>query len=229
MSLSVVQQTAQISLFIQLITGILSSHGLFITLNIKDKILTHILQLETFVQFIEFVFYTWMTFSFSFSNSTVTSLAAVRYIDWFVTTPIMLLSTLGFLQYKQYKKLNKTLTFSDFLKNNDEKIKKMFLFNFLMLLFGLLGELNILPLHISTLIGFYFFIETFKILKTSRHETNIGSNLYSFMFIIWSLYGFAALLPVYSKNIFYNGLDVFSKNFYGLFIYVFILKIHYKI
>ena len=44
------------------------------------------------------------------------------------------------------------------------------------------------------------------------------------MFFVWSLYGVAALLGDKLKNISYNILDIFAKNFYGLFLYFFILK-----
>ena len=38
------------------------------------------------------------------------------------------------------------------------------------------------------------------------------------MACIWSLYGVAAMLPSNYKNFSYNILDIFSKNFYGLYI-----------
>ena len=40
-----------------------------------------------------------------------------------------------------------------------------------------------------------------------------------FLLIIWSLYGFAFLLNANEKNIIYNILDIFSKNFFGLYLY----------
>jgi hypothetical protein len=35
---------------------------------------------------------------------------------------------------------------------------------------------------------------------------------------VWSLYGVAAIMPYYWKNIGYNILDIFSKNFFGLYL-----------
>ena len=52
-----VKNTMWFSLLVQIITGIVSLHGLFITLPEKDSILTDILGLETMVQFVEMVFY----------------------------------------------------------------------------------------------------------------------------------------------------------------------------
>jgi hypothetical protein len=43
------------------------------------------------------------------------------------------------------------------------------------------------------------------------------------MFGIWSLYGVAAWFPSALKNASYNILDIFAKNFYGVFLsYLFI-------
>ena len=46
-----------------IITGIVSLHGLFIKLPEKDRILTNILGLETIVQFIELMFYIWISYA----------------------------------------------------------------------------------------------------------------------------------------------------------------------
>jgi bacteriorhodopsin len=37
---------------------------------------------------------------------------------------------------------------------------------------------------------------------------------------IWGLYGIASVLSYKYKNIFYNILDLFSKNFFGIFLAV---------
>ena len=49
---------------------------------------------------------------------------------------------------------------------------------------------------------------------------------YWFVFILFYVYcvEFIALLGDKLKNISYNILDIFAKNFYGLFLYFFILK-----
>ena len=43
-------------------------------------------------------------------------------------------------------------------------------------------------------------------------------SVYWFYFIIWSLYGIAALMKYEQKNTFYNILDLFAKNFLGIFL-----------
>lgn len=225
MSISLVRQTAHLSLYIQFITGIITTHGLFKKLNKQDEILKNILQLETFVQFIEFTFYLWFTFLFTLNTKSLQNLTLFRYLDWLITTPTMLVSTIAFMKYNELKEKNKQISFMKFLTSNATIIKQMCLYNVLMLFFGLLGELKILPLQISTLFGFYFFIKTFEIVKSFGQKTKKGSQLFYFMFIVWAMYGIASLLSIHSKNIFYNGLDVVSKNFYGLFIYYIITQL----
>ena len=87
------------SLLVQIITGIVSLHGLFITLPEKDRILTDILGLETMVQFVEMVFYIWI----SYAMINVDKMTSRRYIDWVITTPTMLLSTIIFMKYQEEK------------------------------------------------------------------------------------------------------------------------------
>jgi bacteriorhodopsin len=42
--------------------------------------------------------------------------------------------------------------------------------------------------------------------------------MYWFFVFTWSLYGVAALLPYDTKNSMYNILDLFAKNFLGVFL-----------
>ena len=42
--------------------------------------------------------------------------------------------------------------------------------------------------------------------------------LFWYFFFFWSLYGVVAVLPYYVKNSFYNILDLFAKNFFGIFL-----------
>ena len=49
-------------------------------------------------------------------------------------------------------------------------------------------------------------------------NNNANYLIFYLMFIIWALYGIAALYKNKIKNASYNILDVFSKNFFGLFL-----------
>ena len=221
-----VQNTVKYSLILQFISGVISLHGIFIKIPKEHIILTDILKLDTFVQFIELIFYIWV-FKSSVKIEDITSR---RYIDWTITTPIMLISTIMFMKYQEYKEQNKLnekhLNTKEFFKNNKILIKKIVLNNLGMLIFGYLGELNILPKFISIIIGFYFFATSFSLIYYNYAiHSKVAKQLFNFLFIVWSLYGVAAFFPIIPKNISYNLLDIISKNFYGIYIYYKVLQI----
>ena len=223
MKILTVKNTMWFSLLVQIVTGIVSLHGLFITLPEKDRILTDILGLETIVQFVEMVFYIWI----SYAMINVNVMASRRYLDWVITTPTMLLSTIIFMKYQEEKEKNgNKVEFWTFLKENKKDILLMVSYNFGMLIFGLLGELNIISKYISTPIGFLFFYKTFDLIYNNYAKTTkLGKNLFTFMVSVWSLYGVAAVMPSNIKNISYNLLDIVAKNFYGVYLYYKILQI----
>lgn len=238
-----------ISLVVQIITGAVGIHGLLIPLEKEDTILWEILLMEMVVQIIEFIFYIWLSVGLyqyttnKKSNFALFDITKRRYIDWFITTPTMLLSTIIFLRYLEYKekinkeKINKenfettneqhqTLEFIPFVKQHQTFILYMILLNAGMLIFGYLGEIHYLHLTWSISIGFIFLLLNFYLIyKEFGMKSKIGIVLFAFMFFIWSLYGVAAMLPFYYKNISYNILDVFAKNFFGIFIYIIILYV----
>ena len=198
----------------QLTTTLISLDGLNYDLQDKDYVLREILILEAFVQFVEAFFYIWVILALK----DLRIMTSRRYIDWFITTPTMLVSTIVFFEYLNNK--SKTIRLADFIKENKQDVLKIFSYNFMMLLFGLLGELQIIDNKIAVTIGFVFFYLTFKLIYDKyAYKTTEGMKLFNFLVVVWSLYGVAALMPLKAKNISYNMLDIVSKNFYGLFIY----------
>lgn len=214
--------TAYISLYIQLLTGALGSAGIFIELKNEDMILKDILILETVVQFIEFLFYGWLV---SNLNSLPDNVTVLRYLDWNITTPIMLISTVMYMKYNTSKDNDEIMTTEKVIDEDKEIILRFVLYNFLMLFFGLLGELNILNIYVTFSLGFLFFYLSFKeIYDNYVGDNEINKGLFNFLFVVWALYGVAALFSFEIKNISYNILDLFSKNFYGLFIFYIIYQ-----
>ena len=89
-----------------------------------------------------------------------------------------------------------------------------------MLLFGYLGETFVIPILTGVVLGFIPFLIYYYIIykKYALLSTDMGLNMFYYFFIFWSLYGIAAVLPYKLKNMWYNILDLFSKNFFGLFL-----------
>ena len=195
MNESLLYLTIKISILIQVITGVLAGTGLFINIDKKHKILKDTLFAEFSVQIIELLWYLVIAFNlYTINNNRITSM---RYIDWVITTPIMLIITLVYFEYNNNEK--KTL---DILKKNKNEIIKIVIYNFLMLLFGFLGEVDVLNKQISIPLGFVFFFLSFKILYSFVKKNYKNKVLFSLLTIIWSGYGIAAMFFCYSKKYF---------------------------
>ena len=106
--------------------------------------------METVVQIIELCFYIWLIQHITSINYDMTY---IRYFDWFITTPTMLISLVVFMIYMTSEtKVN----FEDVMSENYETIFFICLFNALMLIVGLLGELKKIPLIPSFFFGTLF-------------------------------------------------------------------------
>ncbi len=222
-----VQFSTNLSIFIQIITGLLSIQGIFIPLPDQYLVIREILVLEIIVQIVELFFY--FFFLRSMASTALPQMAATRYFDWVITTPTMLLTTIIFFKYQEhienFSKKEK-LTFWGFIKENKKNIFLIFLSNFLMLLFGYLGEIQAIRMDVSLVLGFFFFAYTFYIIY-SEYAINSKQSLKMFYFIlfIWGLYGVVATFNIQNKNHSFNILDIFAKNFFGVYLYFKILSI----
>ena len=85
-----------ISLIIQFIVGIVDYLAINLKVNSKDEILKDLLKLEVVVQIVEFIFYVWLIFYF---NKVSQNITPFRYLDWAITTPLMLITLAGFLNH----------------------------------------------------------------------------------------------------------------------------------
>ena len=203
--------TAYSSLFIQFATGIIDLFALSIDVPADKIIFKDLLTLELIVQLIEFIFYLWMV-----SNlSTIKNITPYRYVDWFVTTPTMLVTFMAYLDTTQYTGL------FDFISKNGSIIQQIVILNLFMLLFGLFAELKYIPYLLGIVLGFIPFIYYFKkIYETYIRPDTSKDKIYLFWFFLisWSIYGIAAFMPYFAKNTLYNILDLVAKNGFGLFL-----------
>ena len=134
---------------------------MFLKVPEDDKSLIDILTLENVSQAIEAIFYSYIAFTLSkLDYNTVTP---KRYFDWVITTPVMLITTILFMDYEIKKKNNeKPLRLLEFLKQNKNIVLKIVFYNFMMLVFGYLGETGLMNKNISVpkvlYFSFYLFI-----------------------------------------------------------------------
>lgn len=200
-----------LSIIIQVITGIINLWGLHLNVDDNKKIFKDLLNIELFIQNIELVFYIWMANNLNI----IQNITPYRYLDWIITTPTMLITLMAFLDK------DKNSNLYNYIQKNKYFIIKIIVLNLIMLLFGLAGELKYLDYDLAIILGFIPFIYYFKLIhdKYIKEKTSSENlNTYWFYFIIWSLYGIAAFLSYEYKNSSYNILDLFSKNFFSIFL-----------
>ena len=200
-----------LSIIIQVITGIINLWGLHLNVDDNKKIFKDLLNIELFIQNIELVFYIWMANNLNM----IQNITPYRYLDWIITTPTMLITLMAFLDK------DKNSNLYNYIQKNKYFIIKIIVLNLIMLLFGLAGELKYLDYDSAIILGFLPFIYYFKLIHDKyiiEKTPSENLNTYWFYFIIWLLYGIAAFLSYEYKNSSYNILDLFSKNFFSIFL-----------
>jgi len=226
-----IKYTANASLFIQILTAVVDLYVLFIQVPRKYLVLKQLLILEFIVQIIEGTFYVWLTFAFH----SIQNVTPYRYYDWYLTTPTMLTSFSVYLIYlknkeevKNTKTSSSEITYGEDVKNEDlftiikknaKTITYILVLNAIMLTFGLLNERHILNKYLAVSLGFIPFVALFYLIYENYAKySEKGTTLFTYFSSVWALYGVAALMPYHWKNSFYNILDLFAKNFFGLYL-----------
>jgi bacteriorhodopsin len=203
-----------ISLLVQLVVGLIDYLAINIHISEKDEILKDLLKVEVFVQGIELAFYIWLIYYYSKVSRNITPL---RYLDWAITTPLMLITLSAYLNHDG----NTPTRLIDFLSNHVGPVVNIVLLNASMLLFGLIGELGYLNQYTSTALGFIPFALNFKYIKETflpSDADEFKNGVFYWFVFFWALYGVFALTSYTVKNTGYNILDIFAKNFFGLFL-----------
>ncbi len=239
----ILKLTVYISLIIQALTGIFNVG--ILSLDTKESnfsndvdILIQLIWLGLIVQVIEGTFYIWLARSIN----TISNITAYRYYDWVFSTPTMLITFVVYLLYlkgkqdetnenkeeKEEKEENKTKKdLWYYMKENKFMLAIILVLNTIMLMFGYFGEIGLLSNTKTVLFGFIPFIAYFYLIYDNfAKHTDIGKMLFWLFSGLWSLYGVSALAPYYIKNISYNILDIFSKNFFEIFIGFKLLQVY---
>ena len=225
MSSSLLHSSLLFSIAVQVITGIIELAAFFVKTAPGMALIKQLLGLELAVQAVEGAFYVWL-----YKNiATVKNITPKRYADWALTTPTMLITLVAYIIYlnadTNASTNQESLSLVQILRENAAPIAQIVGLNWLMLLFGYLGEVNVIPLVAGVAFGFlpfiaYFYIIYERFIRTTG-EVNVNPTslkIYAYFLVFWSLYGVVAVLPYALKNTIYNIIDLFSKNFFGLFL-----------
>ena len=228
---SMLHSSLLFSIVVQVITGVIELLALFVKTAPGMALIKQLLGLEVAVQAVEGAFYAWLYYNID----RVKNITPKRYADWAITTPTMLVTLVAYIIYLNSDKGedngDDSLSLLQILRENAVPIAQILVLNWLMLLFGYLGEVGVIQLVTGVALGFVPFIAYFYIMyERFIHNANNANNatsaiingtsmkIYAYFLVFWSLYGIVAVLPYALKNTIYNVLDLFSKNFFGIFL-----------
>ena len=181
----------------------------------------HVMNLETCISIVAGYFYSVFVQKideFSKNDKPIdwADITVTRYIDWSITTPMMLLV------------LSLVLG-----QNTNTSVKlpvigSIIILNYIMLFIGYLGETGQMLHQTAMLLGFIPFIIMFGIIfMTFVKPKYVFANyaLYTVFVSIWTVYGIAYMFNEEYKNIVMNILDCMAKCFVGLGLWAYYTKI----
>ncbi len=187
----------------------------------KNPNVRHILNLETCISLVAGYFYSLFVEKIAKSEEKMTNMdwsetSQVRYMDWFITTPFMLIALCLVLSTNIKQTISLPI------------IVSVILLDYVMLYFGYMGEMKKISIFTAETFGFGALFAMFYIIynKYVKPATNIANRvLFGIYFVIWSMYGVAYLLDEEYKNITMNFLDLSAKCLMGIGLWIYYTKI----
>lgn len=172
----------------------------------------HIMNIETAVSLIAGLVYGFLNEEMRKPGADLNKITHIRYLDWSITTPLILLSVLlfyngeGAVDYKTFvgiAGLNAGMLYS-----------------------GYMGETGAINKMTGGMVGFLFFGAMLTLFYTCcipKTQTPIVFFIFAFL---WTLYGVAYYIEdIETKNISYNLLDISSKALFGIVLWSYFGKV----
>ena len=186
-------------------------------LRTKVKMVQHIMNLETCISVVAGYFYSMFHDKLKkMKEINWKEITRLRYIDWAITTPIMLLV------------LSLVLSFNSKTTIQLHWFALTVFFNYAMLYFGYVGETGQLEKITASVIGFIalFLMYGLVFINYLLPKRNMDNTvLFSIFVVIWSMYGVAYHFEEEQKNVTYNYLDLISKCLVGIGLWIYYTKI----
>ena len=172
----------------------------------------HIMNIETTVSLVAGVVYGTFLEKIKQPQFTLSEIVPIRYVDWMITTPLILLAIILF-----YNKDAQLISYKCY--------GTIVVLNWLMLLSGYLGERGSISRIKGLLLGFVFFalLLVYMYMYLIPHRCSL--TVFIIFSVIWSGYGIAYMLEEEEKNIAYNILDVISKAVFGVLLWLYFGKV----
>ena len=187
-------------------------------LRTKSPSIRHVMNLETCISIIAAFFYSLFVEKIKKAEESgkplpYSEINILRYTDWFISTPLMLLVLCTVLSMEK----KKTLTFSTYFI--------VLLLDFAMLGLGYVGEVKKMDKKLALILSFFAFFLLFGFIWIkfmSKGKNTFGANLSYFSFLVfWSGYGLVYMMDEEAKNIAFNVLDLIAKAIIGIFFWMY--------
>lgn len=175
-------------------------------------VVRHIMNIETAISLVAGLVYGLFNEEIKKPGVDLKRITQMRYVDWSITTPLILLVILlfyngeGTIDYKTYGGLVGL--------------------NAGMLLTGYLGETGAMSKMMGGITGFAFFFAMLYLFYTCCIPKNKPQIVFYIFAVIWALYGVVYYLEdEETKNIGYNILDVLAKAIFGVVLWAYYGKV----
>ena len=187
---------------------------------LKNPLYRHIILLETAISSISSTIYYFLLRSARKSQLESKEIdwkgiTILRYNGWVFSTPLMLIAFLLFLSANTKVKLTLFVVIS------------IILLDWVMLLFGYLGEIGTIDRTTAVITGFIPFFIMFGIIYQTFLSNNghtINRIVFGLFFLFWGLYGVGYMFELEARNYLMNVLDLLSKSGIGLLFAVYFLS-----
>lgn len=176
-------------------------------LRTKSTTIRHIMNLETTISIVAGLTYGLFLDKIKDSTVKLGEITELRYVDWSITTPMILLALVLFYNP------GKAIDYRSYLT--------LVLLNAGMLGAGYLGETGAVSKNLGGSIGFLFFAALLFALNSCCIPRGSSMVIFIMFSIIWTFYGIAYYLDEEKKNISYNILDVISKAIFGIVLWMY--------
>jgi len=171
----------------------------------------HIMNIETTISIVAGLVYSMFLKMLKKSNVDLHEITKLRYIDWAITTPLIILVMILFYTSGSAPEWSTYLL--------------LVILNYGMLISGYLGETKQITKEQGFAIGFIFLALMLIALLILCIPRNSNHAAIYFFGLIWSGYGVAYLMNEEQKNLSYNILDVISKALFGIVLYFYYGKV----
>jgi bacteriorhodopsin len=187
----------------------------------QSPTIRHVLNLETCISLVAGYFYSIFIDKIGNSEKKFQTIdwkeiTQMRYIDWSITTPFMLIV------------LSLVVGGHNKIELHFPTMVAIVALNYFMLFMGYLGENGTLQKGSAMVLGYIGFVLMFMVIyKTFVQPKYSAANYIMFMLylVVWGLYGIVYLFSEEYKNITMNILDLIAKCFIGLGLWAYYTRI----